>query len=354
MTGTLVMYKQLHYIENIDLGFNKDNMVSITMNRELRENYRSFKNELKVHTNIVNVTAAWNMPTNISRINPVYWEGRGPDQYVTMNDQSIDYNYFETFEMEIIEGRSFSEEYPTDRQNYVLNEEAAKITELESPVGKLFSVWEDEGKILGIVKNFHSRSLHNEIGPVVFTLSQRHGSHNYIFVKIRPVDVSGTLEYIKNTAVQFAPNYLIEYTFLDDVFDSQYSGDRQRGTIYESFTLLAIFISCLGLFGMASFISEQRTKEIGIRKVLGASVMNIVLRISKDFVLLLVLSNVIAWPIAYYVAVSMLNNYAYRIRIPAWIFLVSGLAAIVIALLTICVKIIKAALANPVDSLRYE
>ncbi|UCC40494.1 MAG: ABC transporter permease [Candidatus Aminicenantes bacterium] len=354
LIGTTVMYKQLNYIENIDLGLNKEQVVSISMNRELNRNYRSVKNEIKQHANIINVTSAWNLPTNISRINPVYWEGRGPEQYVTMNDQSVDYDYFKTFDMEIIQGRSFSEEYGTDRKNYVLNEEAAKLTELESPVGKMFSVWEDEGEIIGIVKNFHSRSLHNEIGPIVFTLSKRHGSHNYIFVKIRPDDIQGTLGYLEKTVKRFAPNYLFEYMFLDDAFDRQYRSDRQRGEIYKYFTFLAIFISCLGLFGMASFISEQRTKEIGIRKVLGASIANIIIKVSKDFVILLAISNIIAWPIAYYVMTRMLDNYAYRTNIPVWVFLVSGMIAIIIALLTVCVKIIKAALANPVDCLRYE
>ena len=354
MIGTIIMYKQLNYIENVDLGLNRNQVVSISMNRELRKSYRSFRNEIKQNTKVINVTSAWNMPTNITRVNPVYWEGRGPEQYVTFNDQSVDYDYFETFGMDIIQGRSFSEEFPTDQKNYVLNEEAVKLTGLESPVGKMFSVWEDEGQIIGIVKNFHSSSLHNEIGPVVFTLSQRHGRHNYIFVKIKPDDISGTLGYLEKTATRFTPNYLFEYTFLDDAFNSQYRSDRQRGTIYKYFTLLAIFISCLGLFGMASFISEQRTKEIGIRKVLGATIANIVMKISKDFFILLVVSNIIAWPIAYFVMSRMLDNYAYRTSLPAWVFLTAGVTAVFIALLTICVKIIRAALTNPVDSLRYE
>jgi len=354
LIGTFIMYKQLNYIENKELGLSKENVVSIGMNSELRENYRSFKNEIRQHANVVNVTSAWNLPTNIGRVNPVYWEGRGPDDYVTMNDASVDYDYFETFEMEIIQGRSFSQEFPTDIENYVLNEEAAKLTELENPIGKMFSIWKEEGKIIGIVKNFHSRSLHNEIGPIVFTLSKTNGSHSYIFVKIIPENVAGTLEYLENTAANFAPNFLFDYTFLDDAFNSQYSGDRQRGTIYRSFTLLAIFISCLGLFGMASFITEQRTKEIGIRKVLGATVINIILKISKDFIILLGIANIIAWPVAYYAMAKMLDNYAYRIKIPIWIFLASGILAIMIALLTVCVRIIRAALANPIDSLRYE
>jgi putative ABC transport system permease protein len=352
--GTIVMYKQLNYIRNKDIGLDKDHVVAISMNRELREAYRSFKNEIKQHPNVINVTAARRLPTNIGHINPVYWEGKGPEDYVTMTDASIDYDYFETLGMQIIQGRSFSEEYATDPENYVLNEEAAKITGLESPIGKMFSCWEDEGIIIGIVKNFHAISLHNEIGPVIFTLSQRHGSHSYIFVKIRPNDISGTIAYLDKKAAEFAPNNLFEYSFLDDEFNRQYGNDQRRGEIYKSFTFLAIFISCLGLFGMASFTAEQRTKEIGIRKVLGASITNIIALISKDFLVLLFVSNVIAWPLAYYFMDKLLNNYAYRTSITAWVFIVSGMMAILVALLAICMKIVKAAHANPVDSLRYE
>jgi putative ABC transport system permease protein len=352
--GTIVMYKQLSYIRNKDIGLNRDHVLAISMNRELREGYRSFKNEVKQHPNVINVTAARRLPTNIGHINPVYWEGKGPEDYVTMTDASVDYDYFETLGMQIIQGRSFSEEYATDRENYVLNEEAARITGLESPIGKMFSCWEDEGKIIGIVKNFHTSSLHTEIGPVIFTLSQRHGSHSYIFVKIRPNDVSGTIAYLKKKAAEFAPNNLFEYSFLDDEFNRQYVNDQRRGDIYKYFTFLAIFVSCLGLFGMASFTAEQRTKEIGIRKVLGASIANIIVLISRDFLMLLFVSNVIAWPIAYYLMDKLLNNYAYRTSIAAWVFIVSGMMAVFVALLTVCVKIVRVAHSNPADSLRYE
>jgi len=354
IVGTILMYKQLNYIRNKDIGLDRDHVITITMNSELREAYRSFKNELKQNPNVMNVTAARRLPTNIGHINPVYWEGKGPEDYVTMTDASIDYDYFETLGMQIIQGRSFSEEYTTDLENYVLNEEAARITGLESPVGKKLSVWDDEGRIIGIVKNFHSLSLHNEIGPVVFTLSQRHGFHGFIFVKIRPNDISGTIAYLEKKAANFAPNNLFEYSFLDDEFNRQYGNDNRRGEIYKYFTFLAILISCLGLFGMASFTAEQRTKEIGIRKVLGASITNIIALISKDFLVLLFVSNLIAWPIAYYLMDKILNNYAYRTSITVWVFLVSGMMAVFIALFTVCIKIVKVALSNPVDSLRYE
>ena len=352
--GTLVMHKQLNYIRNKDIGLDREHVVAVSMNRELRGSYKSFKNEIKQNSHVINVSAARRYPTNIGHMNPVYWEGKGPENYVTMTDASVDYDYFETLGMEILQGRSFSEEYPTDRENYVLNEEALRITGLESPIGKMFSCWEDEGKIIGIVKNFNASSLHNEIEPVIFTLSQRHGSHSFIFVKITPTDIPGTLAFLKNKAAQFAPNNLFEYRFLDDVFDSQYQSDERRGDIFKYFTILAIFISCLGLFGMASFTAEQRTKEIGIRKVLGASVSNIMGLISKEFLVLLCVSTVIAWPVAYYLMERLLRSYAYRTSLSLWIFIISGLTAVLVALLTVCVKIIRAARSNPVDCLRYE
>jgi hypothetical protein len=352
--GTIVMYKQLNYIMNKDIGLDRDHVLAISMNRELRESYRSFKNEIKQLPNVLNVSAARRIPTNIGHMNPVYWEGKGPEDYVTMTDASVDYDYFKTLGMQIVQGRSFSEEYATDRENYVINEEALRITGLESPIGKMFSCWEDEGKIIGIVRNFNTRSLHNEIEPVIFTLSQRHGSHSYIFVKIRPNDIPGTIASLEKKAAEFAPNNLFEYSFLDDEFNRQYVNDQRRGDIYRYFTFLAIFISCLGLFGMASFTAEQRTKEIGIRKVLGASIPNIIVLISRDFLVLLFISNVIAWPIAYYLVDKLLNNYAYRTSIAVWVFIVSGMMAVCIALLTVCIKIVRVAHSNPVDSLRYE
>ncbi|MFC2157063.1 ABC transporter permease [Acidobacteriota bacterium] len=352
--GTIIMYRQLNYIRDKDIGLDRDHVVAVSLNNELRQSYKSVKNEIEQYPNVLSVSAARRFPTSIGHINPVYWEGKGPEDYMTMTDASIDYDYFKTLGMKIIEGRSFSEEYATDGENYVLNEEALRLTGLESPIGKLFSVWEDEGKIIGIVKNFHSTSLHSEIGPVVFTLSQRHGSHSYIFVKIKPDNVSGTIAFLKEKVSEFAPNFLFEYRFLDDVWNGQYSSDQRRGEIYKYFTILALVISCLGLFGMASFTAEQRTKEIGIRKVMGASITNILMMISKSFMLLLVVSNIAAWPIAYFVMERLLNNYAYRTNIAVWIFIVSGIVAVMIALITVWIKILRAAYANPVDSLRYE
>jgi putative ABC transport system permease protein len=353
VVGTFVVYKQLNYIRNKDLGFNREHIVSLPMNRSVLESYQSFKNELLQNPNVVYVTSATSRPTSIGNINPVYWEGRGPEQYEIMNFVSADYDYIKTFGMEIVAGRDFSVNIPTDRNNYIVNEEAVKFMGIEDPVGKLFSIWQYEGQILGVVRNFHSRSLHSEIRPLVITM-RTNWSPSHTFIKIKPDSVPLTMSFLKDKWKKFAPNYPFNYLFLDDAFEQLYRTDQRIGTIIKYFTFLAIFISCLGLFGLASFSAAQRTKEIGIRKVLGATVPHIVALISREFIILITLANVIAWPVAYFIMNRMLDNYAYRTGLPWWIFLVAGVLAYGIALITVSFQTLKAAWANPAGSLKYE
>ena len=204
-----------------------------------------------------------------------------------------------------------------------------------------------------MVKNFHSQSLHNEIAPLVLTLSTD-WKHDHIFAKIRPESPQQTLQYLEATWNTFSPDYPFDYRFVEDVFRQQYSDDRQMGTIPGYFTLLSIFISSLGLLGLTSFLAEQRTKEIGIRKVLGASVPEIVALVSKEFLLLLMVAITIAWPIAYFTLQSMLSTYAYRTDVSLWVFVTGGALACIIALLTVSFQSLKAARANPIVSLKYE
>ncbi|MDH4219767.1 MAG: ABC transporter permease [Candidatus Aminicenantes bacterium] len=351
--GTVIIAKQLNFIRNKELGFNRQHVISLPMNRGLRESYESFKNELLQHSSVIQVTSATSQPTQVGNINPVYWEGRGPEQYEVMRFVACDYGYIKTFEMKITEGRDFSRDFQTDRQNYIVNEEAVKFMGLENPVGRLFSIWQYEGQIIGVVKNFHSRSLHNEIEPLVITLNQTWGP-NYVFIKIGPENIPQALNDLKKIWKKFSPNYPFNYQFLDEVFEQQYRTDQQTGTIFKYFTFLAIFISCLGIFGLAAFTAELRTKEIGIRKVLGAPVSGIVTLISKEFIILLTLANAIAWPIAFFLMDRMLKSYAYRTSISFWIFLLAGALAYIIALLTVSYQAFKAARTNPAHALRYE
>ncbi|MGD8540363.1 MAG: ABC transporter permease [Candidatus Aminicenantes bacterium] len=351
--GTIIVYKQLNYIRNKDLGFNRQQVLSLPMNNSIRANLESFKNESQRLSSVVNVTSATSRPTRIGNINPVYWEGRGPDQYETFKFVGMDFDYIKTFEMEIVDGRDFSREFQTDPQNYIVNEEAVKFMKLENPVEKLFSIWDREGQILGVVKNFHSRSLHNEFEPLVLVLT-RNWPHNFVFLRIRPENMSQTLKDLGGIWKKFAPNHPFNYSFLDEDFEALYQTDKRTGTLFRYFTILAIFISCLGIFGLAAFTAEQRTKEIGVRKVLGASVSNIIGLISKEFIILLTLANVIAWPVAYALMNRMLSSYAYRTDISAWIFLLAGTLAYSIALITVSYQAFKAARTDPSNALRYE
>jgi putative ABC transport system permease protein len=351
--GTLIMVKQLNYIRNKELGFNRQQVISLPMNPGLRKAYVSFKNELLQHSPVISVTSATSRPTQVGNINPVYWEGRGPEQYETMNFIACDYDYIKTFEMEIVQGRDFSRDFPTDLQNYIVNEEAVKFMGLADPVGKLFSIWQNKGQIIGVVKNFHSRSLHNEIVPVCITLNQEWGP-NYVFVRLKPVNLSQSLNEVEDVWKKFSPHFPFAYQFLDEVFEEQYRTDQRTGAIFRHFAILAVFISCLGVFGLAAFTAEQRTKEIGIRKILGASVSGIVSLISKEFIVLLALANAIAWPAAYFLTRRLLDSYAYRTSITVWIFLTAGVLAMAIALLTVSFQAVRAAKTDPADALRYE
>lgn len=353
--STVVIYNQLDFIRNKNLGFNRNHTVIIPLNTSLKQNYESFKNEIKENPNIINVTTASNIPTSIGNINPVYWEGQTTENYKTINWVAIDYDYFDTFEMTILDGRKFSKTYSTDLQNYIVNEEAVKLMGFESAIGKMFSIWKNEGQIVGVVKNFHSRSLHNEIVPVVFTIDPNWSwSLSRIFVKIKPDKIPEMLDYLKTTAIRFAPDYPFNYSFLDEHFEKQYRGDKQIGTIFKYFSFIAIFISCLGLFGLTSFMVGQRTKEIGIRQILGASKSYIMMLLSKEFLVLIIVANLIAWPIAYIVSNYLMAGYVYRAEISFWIFISTGLLTFLLTFITINVQTIKAARANPVIALRYE
>ena len=353
--GTLVIYKQLEYIRSKNLGFNREHVVIFPLYDSVKQNYESFKNELKQNTDIINVTTASSIPTRVGNINPVYWEGQTPEDYQTINWAAVDFDYFDTFEMTMAEGRTFEKRYSTDLQNYVINEKLADLMGFESVVGKMFSIWENEGQIIGVVKNFHSRSLHNEIVPIVFTCSPDwYWSLSRVFVKIKSDRIPETLEYLENTVTKFAPAYPFSYSFLNEDFEKLYKGDQQIGTIFKYFSVIAIFISCLGLFGLAAFMVGQRTKEIGIRRVLGASRSYIMMILSREFLILILISNLLAWPLSYLVTNKLMESYAYRTDISLLIFIGAGFLTLLLTFLTISIQTLKATRINPVEALRYE
>ena len=354
LIGTAAVYKQLNHIRRVDLGYNRQQVVTMTMNRVIRSNYQTFKDELLRDTGVVNVTAATSQPISVGNTNQVWWEGCDPGQYRSMNFVAADHDYVKTFEMEITAGRDFSRQYATDVENYLVNETAVRRMGLKDPVGKFFSIWDNKGKIIGVVKDFNNKPLSQQISPTVFTLNPKFAPSAYLFVRVRPDNITRTMDRIKETWRRLSPGVPFEPFFLDEAFDDLYRSDRRMGIIFRDFAVLALFISCLGIFGLAAFTAEQRTKEIGIRKVLGASTSGIVSLLSREFMILVTIANVIAWPAGYFLTNRLLRNYAYRTDVPFWIFLGAGILAYLIALLTASYQAFKAARSEPVNALKYE
>ncbi|MCU0643761.1 MAG: ABC transporter permease [bacterium] len=354
--STLILYRQMNFIKHKDLGYQHQDVLCIRMIGNMQGQYETIKHELLQNPKIVSISRSLQHPANIgSSVSALDWDGKNPNETVSMNFEFVDYDYFQTLGMEIISGRAFSKEFATDlTEGYLVNEEAVKLMGMDSPIDKRLSVFRKEGRIIGVVKNYHFQSLHQPLRPFVIGGSPD-WDKNWMFIKLRPESVTETTEYIKRICKKFdADNSSINFHFLDDALDHSYQTEHQIGQFAGYFTILAILISCLGLFGLASFMAEQRTKEIGIRKVLGASASGMVFMLSKDFTRWVVVSNLIAWPLAYFASLKLLQIYAYRTSMGIDIFILSGLAALLIALLTVSYQAIRTAHRNPVDSLRYE
>jgi len=351
--ATATIYKQIQYIRNKDLGFNKDQILVVRARQQLRANYSIIKERLLANPDVLHVSAASSIPLSIGNNNPVYWEGRDSNSYVRMNFVCVDYDYFETFDMGMSYGRSFSREYPTDQENYIINEAALKLTGYEDPIGKMFSMWKNEGTIVGVVKDFHGTSLHNDIRPIVFLMYQNLPYSNW-FIKINGSRIAESINFVKKTIAAVVPGYPVEPEFLDEQFQRQYINEDRLGKILMCYTGLAIFISCLGLFGLAAFMAARRFREIAIRKVLGASIGSVMKILSREFIVLIVLANIIAWPLGLFVMSRWMRNFSYHTSIGLGVFIAAGTVALAIALLTVSYQTFRAATANPADRLRNE
>jgi len=355
IVGTLIVYKQIHYMLNKELGYEKESMICFRKRANVRNQYDAFKSELLRDPNITGVTASSDIPTyTVHSTGAFSWEGKDPETRLSIHQFSVDYDYIKTFNMNIIAGRDFSREFPVDdsTQSFIVNEMAVQAMGLKDPVGTMFQLYKHRGQIVGVVEDFHFKSLQKEIEPLVLRIDP--GWDSYVFVKFRSEQTKEAIASIQRVYNTFNPDFPLEYTFLDEAVEQLYDSEQKTKTIFNYFTFIAIFISCLGLYGLAAHMAQQKTKEIGIRKVLGAPIINIVTNLSKEFILLVCMANAIAWPVAYYFMNKWLKNFAYRTSMGLWIFFLSALAALVIALLTVSYQSIKAATANPVDSLRYE
>jgi len=353
--GTIGISRQLSYMRNIDLGFNREHIIHLSIHGELHEKYDAIHDRFLQNPDVLHVTASMALPTNIqSSPGTPEWEGKNPDEKMEIKADFVDYDYFETFNIALVEGRSFSREYATDMETaFIVNEEAVRRMGLQKPVvGKRFGFWDIDGKIIGVMKDAHFQSLHHKIEPLVFKMFRPWLRR--IYVEIRSDNISGTLSTLENTWNQMNLGYPFEYKFLDEDFNNLYESEARLGKIFQSFAVLAVFIACLGLFGLAAFIAEQRTKEIGIRKVLGSSTIGVVTLLNREFLRWIAAANLIAWPIAYFVLHRWIQKFAYRASITIGIFVLSATIGLVVALITVSMQTLRAARANPVDSLKHE
>jgi putative ABC transport system permease protein len=315
---------------------------------------QSIKAELMQYSDIIAVSTSGRLPNDIDTFTSRDWTGRNPDEPIPIYYETADYDYVDLFGMEIVQGRNFSRDFPSDQAGvFLVNETAVTVAGWEAPLGRELTHWSGQtGKIVGVLKDFHLLSLRSPIVPLYVFLDT--GTFSNLSIKIKIDDIPATIGHVEGIFKKFAPSYPFSYSFFDEVFERAYFTEQRMGRVFGAFAGLAIFIACLGLFGLSAFAAEQRTKEMGIRKVLGASESKIFLLLSREFIRWVLLANLIAWPIAYLAMNKWLQNFAYRIQIGIVAFLISGGTALSIAYLTVSYQSIRSARANPADSLRYE
>ena len=360
IAGTTVVYYQLDFIRNKKLGFDKENVLYIDAKGNFLQNYQTIKHELLSQSSITGVTAEDRLLTNSANSTTnVNWEGKNSKTFINFEYSYVDYNYFNMLHVAINRGRNFSKAMRTDQSAFILNQEAVDQMKLKQPVGAMFSLNNVKGRIIGVIKNTNFRSLYHKVNPTAYIVLRNYSTLSFqyngiIYIKTAPGKTRDAIAAIGKIWKEANPDLPFEYHFLDKTIDSQYHKDVRTGEIFSWFSLIAIFISCMGLYGLTVFMTEQRTKEIGIRKVLGASVLGITARLSSDFLKLVGIGFVIAVPIAWIVMHRWLENFAYHISISAGIFVLAGILAMIIALGTVSWQSVKAAIVNPMESLRNE
>ena len=359
IVGTAVIYRQLNHIQNAQIGFDKEQVLVVNNTGIPSETRQSLRDEIVQLTDVVSASFGGFLPVaNSSRSDTTFSTETVMTESNAFNMQTwaVDYDYLENMDMEMLDGRFFSREFGADSTAIIINETAAKLSGLENPVGKNLYGIDQTGtaipfKIIGVVKNFNYQSLKQNVGALSFRLDDNSWVSAYRF---QTDDVAGLVETVREKYSAVAPGMPFNYSFLDESFDDMYRQEQRVGSVAVTFAILAIIIACLGLLGLATYIAEQRTKEIGVRKVLGASVANIIKMLSKDFVQLVLIAFLIATPIAWYFMSKWLQNFAYRINLDWWVFVGVGLMALAVALFTLSFQAIRVAISNPVNSLRME
>jgi len=353
--GTIIVYQQIQFARSRPVGYSRANLITIPIaDSNIHAHFEVVKNEL-LQTGVVSsfaeaespTTGIWNTTSGFS------WPGKDPNLSTDFGVVAGSYDYGKTVGWEIKEGRDFSRDFATDSAAVILNEAAVKYMNLEDPVGKTVTWWDQQLKVIGIIKNMVIESPYSEVRPLIYPMLSYQG--NVAIIKLKPqVSAGEALKKIESIFKRYNPEQPFEYKFVDEEYAKKFGNEERIGKLSGVFTLLAIIISCLGLFGLTSFVAEQRKKEIGVRKVLGASVFNVWNLLSKDFVVLVIIAFLIAVPLSYYFMHEWLQNYSYRTTLSFWIFLAAGAGALIITIVTVSFQAIKAGIANPVKSLRTE
>lgn len=355
--STIVVLNQLRYIQNKKLGFNKENVITLDYAHLLGDKTQIFKEKMLNHPEIINATVSNFLPVPSGYNSSMIFPAGKVEEGVSIQLWDVDHDYLSTMKMKIIEGRDFSKEFSTDSAAVILNQAAVKVFGLENPVGEVFCrYYNPQGdfnnyNVIGVVEDFHFESLRNNISPLAIFIGESNGTISF---RVNTADVSMVIDKLKETWNELAPGQPFNYSFLDERFNSMYKGEQRISEIFGTFAALAIFIGCLGLFSLSAFTAEQKTKEIGIRKVLGSSLTSIVLMLSKEFVKLVLIAFIIASPIAFYFMDKWLADFEYRTDLSIWVFVSAGLISLIIAIITVSYHALRAASANPINSLKYE
>jgi putative ABC transport system permease protein len=361
--GTLIVYKQLNYVRNKNLGYDKDHIIALRIrNEETQKRHEAIRNALLANPNILSVSASNSLPLGQNSFSAHHIAGQPMTEMIMLHTQIVDEHFVDTYNMEIVQGRNFSIDFPTDADNAIIINEATvrKLGWQEKALGKeidaLMSLNEMKTyRVIGVIKDYHFLSLHEEIQPLVLYNASPYGGDYYrMSIRARPENIQETIGFLRSTWRKFDSQFPLEFVFLDDQYDALYRTEERLGQLFGYFTALAILIGCLGLFGLSAYSAEQRTKEIGIRKVLGATTPNVTMLLVREFTKWVLLAVLIAWPLGYYIMNTWLQNFAYRIGLGVDTFLFSALLALAIAILTVAYQAVRAAVANPVDSLKYE
>jgi ABC-type antimicrobial peptide transport system permease subunit len=349
---SFIVRSQMSYIQNKNLGYKLDNLISLELGGDFKNDYNNIKSKLLEIDGINKTTSASSLPISIDEgTYSTYWPNKDPHAQHLINTCKTDHEFIPCLGLELIEGRNFSEIINKDTASFIVNESTVKLMELKNPIGTKIRVNGNNGLIIGILKDFHFKSIHNAITPLIIS---RVESSESILINIDDTNIKSTIEDIIAIFTESFPDYSLSYKHLNESYISLYDNEKRIGKIFDYFAILAIFLSCLGLFGLSAYTAEQRTKEIGIRKALGESIFAIIITLEKDFLKWILISNLIAWPISYYFAQKWLESFTYKVDISISIFIIASILTLIIAILTVLTQAYRAAIKNPANSLRYE